>query len=203
MKKFHDEIQELHRRHGLPMLDNTGRRNVLMSAAQEGFFGKALSRTYKDVVCDGKTGEPDIVIGELGKELECKITSPTPSGGVNLQTDYATLLKKGSLDYLYVVADRSFEKFVVLHYTNLTADDFATPSTTSRGKSKLVKHVAQKKCRILWGRVWEKNGLQLVRLDQALKNCSQKAVKKREKILKSIKYWETTPTNFIYEYLEA
>ena len=184
----------------MPFLNNTGRRNILMSSAQEEFFAKELSKRYKNVVSDGKTGEPDIVIGELSKELECKITTPTPSGGINLQTDYATLVKKGSLDYLYVIADRSFEKFVVLHYIGLTSEDFATPSKSSRGKAKLVKHIAERKCRVLWGEVKSKNELELLKLSDRLKSCSRKAVKKKANILRSIDYWESTPTNFKYEF---
>ena len=199
MKLFHDEIQALHRKHGLPMLDNTGRRNVLMSAAQEGCFAKSLSGSYKDVICDGKTGEPDIVIGELGKELECKITTPSSKGGgVSLQTDYATLKRRGSLDYLYVIADKRFEKFVVLHYTGLTIDDFLVPCSSSRGKSSMIKHVADPKCNILWGAVRSKNDDQLDRLSAKLEKCSDRAVKKRERILASIKYWTEMPTNFTY-----
>lgn len=204
MKEFHDEIQELHRKHDLPMLDNTGRRNVLMSAAQEGFFAKALSVSYEGVVCNGKTGEPDIVIGELGKELECKITTPSSWGGsINLQTDYATLERKGSLDYLYVIADKKFEKFVVLHYIGLTTDDFSVPSSSSRGKSSMLKHVAAPKCNILWGEVRSKNDDQLGRLNIKLAHCSVRAVKRRERILESIKYWTETPTRFTYGFEEA
>ena len=201
MKAFHDEIQALHRKHGLPMLDNTGRRNVLMSAAQEGFFAKALSESYTDVVCNGKTGEPDIVVGELGKELECKITTPSSvGGGVSLQTDYATLKRKGPLDYLYVIADKRFEKFVVLHYIGLTTDDFSVPSSSSRGKSSMMKHVADPKCNILWGAVRSKNDDQLGKLQVKLANCSDHAVKRRERLLASIKYWTEIPTRFTYRF---
>ena len=156
MKRFHGDLQGLHQKYGLNMLDNTGRRNILMSAAQEEFFSQALSKSYSSVINDGSTGEPDIMIGELDKELECKITTPRASGGVSLQTDYATLTKKGPLDYLYVIADHSFEKFVVLHYIGLTTEDFITPCKSARGKASLMKHVAQSKCRVLWGGVQEK-----------------------------------------------
>ena len=200
MCTFHSDLLHLHNRHGMPFLGNTGRRNILMSSAQEEFFAKELSKRYKDVVSDGKTGEPDIVSGELGKELECKITTPTPTGGINLQTDYATMVRKGSLDYLYVIADRSFEKFVVLHYIGLTSEDFAIPSKSSRGKSKLVKHLAEKKCRVLWGEVKSKNEIELQKLSAKLKDCSRKAVKKKAKIMRSIDYWENTPTSFKYEF---
>ena len=112
MKKFHYDLHALHDHYGLSMLENTGRRNILMSSVQEEFFAEALSSSYNNVTNNGRTGEPDIFVGELDKELECKITTPTPKGGINLQTDYRTLQKKGSLDFLYVIADREFEKFV-------------------------------------------------------------------------------------------
>ena len=98
MKKFHTDLNDLHERYGLSMLENTGRRNILMSSVQEEFFAEALSSSYEDVTNNGRTGEPDIFVGELNKELECKITTPSPKGGINLQTDYRTLQKKGNLD---------------------------------------------------------------------------------------------------------
>jgi len=204
MRGFHADLQQLHQNYGLCMLDNTGRRNILMSAVQEEFFSQELGKDYTGVVNNGKTGEPDIVIGELDKELECKITTPrSTGGGITLQTDYATLSKKGKLDYLYVVADRDFEKFVVLHYTNLNKHDFAFPSESSRGKAKLIKHKAHNKCCVLWGNVKSKNDLELLKLNKKLDNCSDRAVKKREKILNSIEYWKTQPTHFVYEFEEA
>ena len=84
--------------HGMSLLENSGRRNVLMSAAQEEFFARELAKDFSDVIRGGKTGEPDIVIGEIGKEVECKITTPYKTGKISLQTDYATLVKKKSLD---------------------------------------------------------------------------------------------------------
>ena len=203
MKRFHEDLQGLHQKYGLSMLDNTGRRNVLMSAAQEEFFSQALAKSYEGVSNDGSTGEPDIMIGELDKELECKITSPRTSGGVSLQTDYATLIKKGPLDYLYVIADHSFEKFVVLHYIGLTTEDFIVPCKSARGKAKLMKHIADSKCNILWGAVRSKNDDQLGKLQMKLANCSQRAVKKRERLLKSIAYWTQEPTKFTYKFEEA
>ena len=72
MTKFHDDLMEVMQRNGFDMLDNLGRRNILMSAAQEKFFAEALARRF-NVTCDGKTGEPDIVIHTLDRELECKL----------------------------------------------------------------------------------------------------------------------------------
>jgi hypothetical protein len=203
MREFHFDLERLHSDYGLCMLENTGRRNILMSSVQEEFFAAALSKNYVGVINNGKTGEPDILIGELSKELECKITTPSPTGGINLQTDYATLSKKGELDYLYVVADRAFEKFVVLHYKNLTKDDFAVPSSSSRGKAKLIKHVAENKCNVVWGNVRSKNEQELKKLEKKLKNCSSAAPKTREKILSSIDYWKSQPNHFIYEFEEV
>ena len=200
MCQFHSDLQKLHLGYGLCLLDNTGRRNILMSSTQEEFFARALSNDYAGVVNNGKTGEPDIVVGQLGRELECKITTPSPSGGINLQTDYATLAKKGELDYLYVIADKQFEKFVVLHYTALTTDDFSIPSQSSRGKSKLIKHIAEKKCNVLWGFVRSKNKRELEKRKNELLSCSEKAVRAKEKIQKSINYWTNEPTHFIYEF---
>jgi hypothetical protein len=174
-----------------------------MSSAQEEFFAQALSKSYSNVSSDGKTGEPDIMVGELNRELECKITTPTPKGGINLQTDYTTLGKKGSLDFLYVIADREFEKFVVLYYDSLTVDEFSVPSASSRGKSKLVKHIAEPKCSVLWGKVHSKNEIELKKLNKKLLLCTRKAVKGREKIIKSIQYWKHQPTNYKYELEEV
>ncbi len=200
MKRFHRDLQRLHSDYGLCMLDNTGRRNILMSSAQEEFFAQALAKSYTGVSNNGKTGEPDILIGELKRELECKITTPTPSGGINLQTDYTTLGKKGALDFLYVVADRTFEKFVVLHYDQLTTDNFSVPSASSRGKAKLLKHSADKSCSVLWGNVKSKNEMELAKLNKKLELLGDHAPKTREKIMKSIKYWTDTPTNYRYEF---
>ena len=203
MKKFHYDLHALHDQYGLSMLENTGRRNILMSSVQEEFFAEALSSSYDNVTNNGRTGEPDIFVGELDKELECKITTPTPKGGINLQTDYRTLQKKGSLDFLYVIADREFEKFVVLHYNDLDTSDFIAPSASSRGKAKLTKHVAAPKCNVLWGTVHSKNDIELKKLSKKLSECSDLAVKKKEKIMKSMKYWQTQPTNFRYEFEEV
>jgi len=203
MKHFHSDLQKLHRGYGLCLLDNTGRRNILMSAAQEEFFAQALAEDYRNVINNGKTGEPDIVIGELDKELECKITTPrSVGGGITLQTDYATLSKKGKLDYLYVVADKLFKNFVVLHYVDLTTDDFAFPSESSRGKAKLIKHVAEAKCHVLWGNIRNKNDQEINKLKVKLRECSERAIKTRQKIERSIDYWTNQPTHFIYDFEE-
>lgn len=202
MKQFHDDLDNLYKSYGLSMLENTGRRNILLSAAQEEFFAQELAKSYKGVKNNGRTGEPDIMIGELSRELECKITTPSSKGAIQLQTDYATLSKKGELDYLYVIADRNFDKFVVLHYDGLTSDDFRTPSAGSRGKAHMARHIAASKCNVLYGKVHVKNKQRLDQLERELLECGPHAHKKREKKLNSMKYWREQPTHFIYEFEE-
>ena len=111
MKLFHDDVHELFDAHSMDLFDNLGRRNIILSQAQENFFAKELSNYYDDVISDGSPGQPDIVIGELNKELECKLTSPHKNKTIVFQTDYETLLQKKALDYLYIVVDKNFEHF--------------------------------------------------------------------------------------------
>ena len=104
MQSFHNDIVGLYEQHDMDLLDNLGRRNIVMSQAQEKFFAQVLSDHYEGVHEDGRTGQPDIVIGGIEKELECKLTSRHKGGAISFQTDYETLSQKGSLDYLYVIA---------------------------------------------------------------------------------------------------
>ena len=196
MINFHNDLTEVMSKHNFDILDNLGRRNILLSQAQEKYFAESLAKKYK-VRSDGRTGEPDIVIESLGKELECKLTSPQKHGAIAFQTDYETLLKKGSLDYLYVVADRSFEKFAVIHYKNLTVDDFRPLSTGARGKTQLMKHKAKGKANILIGNMKSINDTELKKLKKKLEIATTD--KKKEKVLKSIGYWNKTPEKFKIE----
>ena len=95
MKSFHDKQALLYESFDMDFSENLGRRNVIMSAAQEKFFANEIARCFPDAINDGKTGQPDIVIPSLEKELECKITTRRPKGGYSFQTDYETLRKKG------------------------------------------------------------------------------------------------------------
>ena len=90
-----------------------------MSSIQEREFSRELSQTFKNVVNDGRSGQPDIVIGELDTELECKLTSPHGGKVWALQCDYATLAKKEALDFLYVFANK-----LVCSYTILDIDSY-------------------------------------------------------------------------------
>ena len=100
MKGFHEGIVGLYKEYDMDLLENLGRRNIVMSQTQEKFFAQELSKKYGGVSEDGRTGQPDIVIGELGKELECKLTSRHKSGAISFQSDYETLAKKLSLIHI-------------------------------------------------------------------------------------------------------
>ena len=204
MKGFHDAIVGLYNEHGMDLLDNLGRRNIVMSQAQEKFFAQSLAKAYEGVSNDGKTGQPDIIIGSLEKELECKLTSRHKGGSISFQSDYETLLQKGSLDYLYVIADNSFEKFSVLHFHDLTVDDFRPVANGSRGKVSMYKHRGMKKCNVLMGAVVDINDENLKKLFYRLDHDRMGITsKKRQGVLASIEYWKTTPTKYRFELEEV
>ena len=153
VQSFEHELDNLFASYDYSLRDNLGRRNALCSQAQEKELAKVLRQKFDSVIQDGAPGKPDIFIGDINKELECKLTSGNRSSSVSysLQTDWATLEKKGSLDYLYVLCDEDFEKFCVLFFENLTTEDFYPPANGSRGKSRMKKSSAMKKAVCLHG----------------------------------------------------
>lgn len=196
MKNFHDDLNDVMKRNGFDLLENLGRRNILMSAAQEKYFAEVLGKKH-EVYSDGRTGEPDIFLKDLDKELECKLTSPHKSGTIAFQTDYETLTKKGKLDYLYVVADADFQKFAVIHYKDLTVEDFRNLSTGARGKTQMKKYAAHDRANILLGSMIDMNKVELEKLGNKLQSATTPSQK--SKINKSIEYWTNTPTKFKVE----
>jgi hypothetical protein len=157
MKDFEKSLGEVYDSFDIPFRDNLGRRNGVISYAQEQFFAREMQKSLgTKVVVSGKTGEPDIVLPDIEKEIECKLTSGS-GGSWNLQTDYTTLTKKGSLDYLYVLANGDFTEFAVLFFEGLTVDDFYPPSPGAREKARMNKTVAMEKCHVLVGVVSCKN----------------------------------------------
>jgi len=152
MSEFENQLNLLYENFDLSLRENTGRRNMLLSQAQEVFFAKEMSLQGYDVTCSGKTGEPDITLECEEKEIECKLTSAS-NNSWPLQCDYVTLGKKGSLDFLYVLSDKSFSKFAVLLFENLSIKDFHPPAPGSRQKSRMNKQNAMKKCKVLHGNV--------------------------------------------------
>lgn len=195
MSSFHSDLDKMFQAHGMNLKENLGRRNILLSQAQEKFFAEELSQSYEGVLNDGRTGQPDIVIGALDKELECKLTSKTKSGAYSFQSDFETLQKKGSIDYLYVIADENFEKFTVLHYEGLTTNDFRHLSPGARGKVSMKKHVANKKLNKVFGDLASKTNKQISRLEGLLAQDNVPNYM-RKKHNKSLNYWKSEPEKY-------
>ena len=105
MSEFELRLNNLFSEFDLTLRENTGRRNNLLSQAHEKFFTDLLVSYGYDAVCSGRTGEPDIYIKDIDRELECKLSSSS-SHSWPLQCDYSTLTRKGSLDFLYVLCDK-------------------------------------------------------------------------------------------------
>ena len=76
----------------------------------------------------------------------------------------------------------------------LTVNDFRSLSNGSRGKTQLCKHRAKDRANVLVGSMDSINDRELKKLNEKLKHANTD--KKREKILKSINYWNTTPEKF-------
>jgi hypothetical protein len=201
MKTLHEDLKGLYTKHGLDLLDNIGRRNIVMSQAQELYFAQSLSDVFANVSVSGKTGQPDIIIGSehsiMNKELECKLTSKSARGAINLQTDYLTLSRKESLDYLYLISDLPFEKFAVLHFIDLNVSDFHPVRNAARGKVQMKKFEGMKKCNILLGKVTNLNEMNITKLINKIKGDNTE--KKLLKLTNSLAYWKTTPTRYTYE----
>jgi len=152
--KFENSLKVLFEEYDMNLRDNLGRRNALISALQEKVTAKYLRKIFKSVESDGAPGKPDITINDINRELECKITSGSRSKGYvsyALQTDYDTICKKESLDYMYILCNDTFDKFCILFFKDLTSDDFFLPASGSRGKSRMKKKNAMKKCTPLHG----------------------------------------------------
>lgn len=201
MKDFHDSVIELYEKFDMDLLSNLGRRNIILSQTQEKFFAQSLGDKFEGVINDGRTGQPDIVIKSLDKELECKLTSRTKAGSISFQTDYQTLLNKGSIDYLYVIADTNFENFCVLHFLDLTTDDFRVPANGSRGKAGMYKHRGMKKCHVLHGAVRSLNDENLVKIKKKISATT--APGELKKLLKRKQYWETIPEKYSFDLTPA
>ncbi len=176
MKHFYSDLKSLYTRHGIDLEANRGRRNVLMSAPMEKFLAEEMHSCglYNSVVNDGRTGCADILVvlknGD-NVEIECKLTSPTQSSGsIAFQTDHDTLLQKGSLDYVYIIADENFDKFCVIHFSGLTIDDFRGLSPGARGKVQMFKHRGMKKADVLVGKAISSTDVKLSKINTAYKN---------------------------------
>ena len=209
LKTFENDLCDVFNRYGYDLRDNLGRRNQLVSQAQEKEFARSLRKVYKKVIEDGAPGKPDIYIADIDKELECKLSSGTGKNktkSFNLQTDWVTLKKKGKLDYLFVLTSPDFEKFCVLFFKELTTDDFYPPASGSRGKARMNKSKAMKKCEVLHGGIVNINNIRIMKyamrrdvlkierrarfleLKEKYRLTSKKAKVKRKSILKTMRY---------------
>ena len=200
MKEFHTKLFSLYDSFNINIKDDTGRRNMLMSSLQEKMFAAELRNKYPLAFANGKTGEPDIIIPEISKELECKLTSKNKSGSWSLQTDYNTLSAKGKLDYLYVLASKDFDEFAVLHFDGLTCSDFFPPAKGSKGKSRMRVSSAMSKCTVLVGAVEDLSTSYLENAKKTLEKTNLTA-KQREKAEKQVSHW--TNVSKVRFYLEG
>jgi len=158
MKAFENDLNDTFNRYGYNLRDNTGRRNALVSQAQEREVANVLRTVFHEVIEDGSPGQPDVVVKDINKELECKLTSGTGDPPTYaLQTDWDTLQRKGSLDYMWIICNKDFDKFCILYFEGLTTDDFIPPASGSRGKSRMNKKLGMQKVTCLHGRIGTQN----------------------------------------------
>jgi len=189
MKSLSEDLDGVFNKYGLSFSSNLGRRNNLLSQAQEVFFANEIRNKFPGVVSDGRTGQPDIHIPEIEKEIECKLTSPNEEGSITFQAD-ADSLSDGR-DYLYVVIDRDFKEFGVFHFQGLNKSDFREPANGSKGKVQMIKGKAANKCTPIIGRLenvseeHKKNHL------RKIAECSPRAKKTKEKLEKQIEAIDT------------
>ena len=156
IQNFESDLKNVFDKYGYNLHENLGRRNQLVSNAQEKETRNVLAKKFDEVISDGTPGNPDVVIVDINKELECKLTSGSRSKGsvsYSFQTDWDTINNKKVLDYIYVVASDDFKRFCVLFFEGLTPDDFFPPAKGSRGKSRMNKANAMKKVTVLVGDV--------------------------------------------------
>ena len=107
MKSFNDELCSVFENHNLKFNENLGRRNGVLSYAQESFFADEIGKEYSSVFVDGRTGQPDIYIGELEKALN-DLTE-----AINLDSLYWSAYRHRSIVNQMLGRDsQSFEDFI-------------------------------------------------------------------------------------------
>lgn len=150
MQGFERDLDALFGRHDIDLSLDLGRRNALVSGVMEKAFARQIGQRYPGTHADGKTGEPDIIVPGF-RSVECKLTTRTKGGSVNLQSDSNHWDDDEGKDFLYVVASEDFSEFAVLFFRGLTRDDFGPEAPGSRGRVKMVKAKGFKKCEVLVG----------------------------------------------------
>lgn len=194
MRDFNTDLSSVFKKHGMSIEDNTGRRNALLSQAQEHFFSCELRKSYPDTVNDGRTGKPDIEIPCMNIELECKLTTPSATGGVTLQADKECFGQLGK-DFLYVVADDKFEKFAVLHFKSLQRSDFSDCVESAKGKVRMRKSLTHNRCTVLHGAYEPRSAKMIEKIETEL--LTKKAgTKAHNDLLSRRKHWQESNESF-------
>ena len=179
---FADDMQKTYQRHGIDLASDIGRQNIILSPAQEHFFAAAIRKAVGSCRNDGRTGEPDIIITALdNRELECKVVGKGKAGSWGLQADRTSLASGKSLDFLYLLFDREYENVGVFLFKDLVYDDFKTPSPGSRGKSRMDKKNAFKKCVPLVGGFFDRREQYIQRYSTEIKEATDAYKLKRAK----------------------
>jgi len=181
MTSLERSLNSIYEDHDLSFRDNSGRRNAIISQIQEKATAEALNKFGEIARVDGRTGYPDVCVDSRFRELECKLTSGS-GGSWSLQADYATLQKKGQIDFLYILADKDFQKFAVLFFEGLSRDDFHPPGPGSREKARMNKVSAMEKCTVLMGNVSNKNLNMINQYRESLREVTREAYKKMKNV---------------------
>ena len=170
MRNFYLSLKQVYGESGLSIESDRGRRNIMMSGPMERFLTDSLLEAGITAHHNGATGQPDVVLEVDGDflEIECKLTSPhASSNSITFQTDFATLEKKGSLDFCYIIANPTFDGFVFLYFQGLTIDDFRKLSPGARGKVQMYKYKGLNKATPLMGEIINRKAVHLQKLSQA------------------------------------
>ncbi len=193
ISNFINDMSAVYAKHGIDFGTNdVGRKNIIISAAQERFFANAIQKHFGKCTSDGRTGQPDIVIDSLdGRELECKCLSQGKNGSWSLQTDKASLDQKDKLDFLYLLYDRMHENCAVFLFSGLTSDDFKEPSPGSRGKARMHKGRGFAKCTPLIGSFSDRREMYIKKYTKDISTAITRDQKSRA--TKKLKMWKSKP----------
>lgn len=198
---INDFITDMHTTydtHGVSFGNDVGRKNIIISAAQEHFFAEAIRRNFGECSSDGRTGKADIVITALDDhELECKCVAQGKKGSWALQTDKATLEGKGKLDFLYLLYDRTYDNVGVFLFEGLTPDDFKDPSPGSRGKARMYKSSAFKKCVPLIGSFTDRRDFYISKYTKQLSEA--RTPSEKQAASEKVKLWHSKASQISIE----
>ena len=194
MQGFDRDLTTLFSSYGMDFEGNTGRRNVLLSQAQEHFLAEEIRKEFPSARSDGRTGEPDISIPEIGKTLECKLTTPSATGSLRLQSDKEAFAS-GDKDFIYFVADDKMQRFAVLHFTGLRREDFSDCKESARGRVKMRKSKTYDRCIVLHGTYEPRSAKMIESIDAQLAR-SRPGSRARAKLLQRRQHWEESSESF-------